>query len=299
MAVTGTTPTASGGTESVSTGASSENGTGSTREHAQTIRTSPSTSERTTSDLAIYESDVSDLYVVGLDWDSEFLPWFDYRWEPGQHVALVGPTGTGKTTLMVGVLPLRQYVLALDPKGGDSTLSRLLDVGFIPSDWPPDKEVRKAIEEGDPARLIIGSRLLSTEQLPQLRQQIQLALRDSFNERGWTVYIDELQIVSDRRFMNLGGSVERNLIAARDRKVSMVMSFQRPANVPRSASEMATWFIVLYTRDRDTVDRIAEMAGRPSAEIRGLVKGLPEYCVLVFSRNPRDPVVATMATKVG
>lgn len=250
------------------------------------------------SDLVVYESEHSDLYVVGLDWDSEFLPWFSYRWEPGHHVALVGPTGTGKTTLMVGVLPLRRYVIALDPKGGDSTLQRLLDVGFVPSDWPPNEEIRKQIEEGYPAQLIVGSRLLSTEQLPELRRQVALALRDSFNERGWTVYIDELQIVADRRFMNLGGSVERNLIAARDRKVSMVMSFQRPANVPRAASEMATWFIVLYTRDRDTVDRLAEMAGRPATEMRGLIKGLPEYCVLVFSRNPRDPIIVTLANRV-
>jgi len=247
----------------------------------------------------VVESAYSDLYVASLEWESEFLPWFAYRWEPGQHVALVGPTGTGKTTLMVGVLPLRDYVLALDPKGGDSTLSRLLDVGFQPSEWPPTKEVRKQIEEGYPAQLIVGSKLTGTEDLPRLRQQIATALRDAFNERGWTVYIDELQIVADRRFMNLGGSVERNLIAARDRKVSMVMSFQRPANVPRAASEMATWFIVLYTRDRDTVERLAEMAGRPAAELRGLIKGLPEFCVLVFSRNPRDPVVVTLATKVG
>lgn len=235
--------------------------------------------------------------VVPLDWD-DFLTFMKANWEPGQHVALVGPTGTGKTTIMVGVLPLRKYVLALDPKGGDSTLSGLQKAGFERSDWPPSKEIRKRVEEGKPARLIIGSSIRDAEDLPRLRKQMAEALKDAFNERGWTVYVDELQIVADRRLMNLSASVERNLIAARDRKVSMVMSFQRPSNVPRSASEMATWFIVLYTRDRDVVDRLAEMAGRPSAEMRGMVKGLPEYCVLVFSRNPREPVIVTRAKRV-
>lgn len=239
----------------------------------------------------------SSLQVVGLDWE-QFKLWFRANWEPGQHVSLVGPTGTGKTTLMVGILPMRKYVLALDPKGGDSTLSSLEKLGFQRSPWPPERSTRKQIEEGHPARLIVGSQIKGVEDLPKLRKQIGMALKDAFNEQGWTVYLDELQIVADRRLMNLSASVERNLIAARDRKVSMVMSFQRPANVPRSAAEMSTWFIVLYTRDRDTVDRLAEMAGRLTAEMRGMVKGLPKYCVLVFSRDPRAPVIVTKADKV-
>lgn len=234
------------------------------------------------------------LEVEGMPWD-EFQEWFRKRWQPGQHVALIGPTGTGKSTLMVGILPMRKYVLALDPKGGDSTLSKLEAHGFEHSEWPPSKAIRKRIEEDKPVRLIIGGRLKTADELPKLRKQLGQALTDAFNERGWTVYIDELQIAADRRMMNLMTPIERNLIAARDRKVSMVGSFQRPAYVPRAASEMSTWFVVFYTRDRDVVRRIAEMAGRPTAEIRGMVEGLKEFCVLIFSRNPRDPVIVTSA----
>lgn len=234
------------------------------------------------------------LTVEGMPW-ADFQEWFKAHWKQGQHVALIGPTGTGKSTLMVGILPMRKYVIALDPKGGDSTLSKLEKHGFERSAWPPSKQVRKNIEEGKPARLIVGADLKSAEELPKLRNQIALALKDAFDERGWTVYIDELQIAADRRMMNLMTSIERNLIAARDRKVSMVGSFQRPAYVPRAASEMSTWFIVFYTRDREVVRRISEMAGRPTEEVRGMVEGLPEYCVLMFSRNPRDPVIVTSA----
>lgn len=240
-------------------------------------------------------SDISE--VVALRWD-EFLTWFRSKWEPGQHIALVGPTGTGKTTIVSGILPMRKYVVAIDAKGGDSTLHGLLNRGFEATEWPLEKRHRKAIEEGQPVRVIVGSHVKGVEDLPKLRRQVALVLRDSFNEQGWTVYADELQIITDKRLMALGGSVERILIAARDRKVSFVSSFQSPVWVSPAAHRMSTYFFVLYTRDRDTVNRIAEISGRPAAEIRGMVKGLPEFACLVFTRNPRDPVIITKADKV-
>jgi hypothetical protein len=237
---------------------------------------------------------MSDLQVVAMKWE-DFLKWFKGEWNLGEHISLVGPTGAGKTVYVVNILPLRKYVIALDAKGGDESLEQLTKKGFIYSQWPMSRKQWKEIEEGKPCRVIVGAGIQSLEDLPLLKAEIAEALRDAYNTKRWTVYIDELQLVADRRLMNLSARVEVNLIAARNRGVSIVSSFQRPANVPRSASEMSTWFIVFYTRDRDTVDRLAEMAGRPAPEIRGLIKGLPEFCTLIFSRNPRMPVIVTRA----
>lgn len=237
---------------------------------------------------------MSDLEVKAFKWE-DFLEWFKIKWELGQHIALVGPTGAGKTIYVVNILPLRKYVIAVDAKGGDESLEQLTRKGFIYSEWPLSSRQWRDIEEGKPCRIIVGAGIQSLEDLPLLKQEIATVLRDAYNQKRWTVYIDELQLVADRRLMNLSARVEVNLIAARNRGVSIVSSFQRPANVPRSASEMSTWFIVFYTRDRDTVDRLAEMAGRPTPEIRGMIKGLPDYCTLIFSRNPREPVIVTRA----
>lgn len=237
---------------------------------------------------------IDDLTVISMPFD-DFYKWFQTKWEQGQHVALLAQTGAGKTTFVSAFLPMRKYVMVLDAKGGDSSLAKLLDKGFVHSAWPPDKQIYKDIEEGKPARLLIGGNVRNDTELPRLRKEIGLALGAAFNDRGWTVYVDELQLVCDRRFMNLGAPIERILIAARDRKVSLITSFQRPANVPKSASEMSTWFMVYYTRDRDVVHRLAEMAGRPAEQMQGLVRALPPFCVLVFSRNPRDPIIVTKA----
>lgn len=234
------------------------------------------------------------LRVEGKPWE-EFLKWFKTHWKLGEHIALVGPTGSGKTVYVVNILPMRKYVIALDAKGGDESLELLTKHGFTHSPWPMTSKDWKEVEDGKPKRIIVGSGIQSLEDLPLLREEISTALKDAYDQKRWTVYIDELQLVADRRLMNLSARVEVNLIAARNRGVSIISSFQRPANVPRSASEMSTWFIVFYTRDRDTVDRLAEMAGRPATEIRGMIKGLPEYCTLIFSRNPREPVIITKA----
>lgn len=227
--------------------------------------------------------------VEAMSW-TDFQDWFSRAWVPGDHVALVGPTGTGKTTFACGILPLRKYVLAMDAKGGDSTLKALQKYGFHRSGWPLSRKDRKTIDNGEPLRLIIGSVVKERKDLPKLRATLANALNEAFDEKNWTIYLDELQLMADRRMMGLGGSIETYLIAARDRKVSVVSSFQRPANVPRSASDQAAWMAVWYTRDIDVVNRISEMVGRPRAEIRGAVGALEKYAVLLFSRDPSEPI---------
>jgi len=221
----------------------------------------------------------------------DFQEWFRTAWKPGEHVAMVGPTGMGKTTLACGILPLRKYVLAFDPKSGDSTLASLRRYGFERcSSWPPPRDVRKRIADGQPARLIVGPVVEKKEHLPKQKQVFEAALDGAFDEGGWTCYVDELQLMADRRMLGMTTSIERILIAARDRGVSMVTSFQRPANVPRAASDQSTWLAVWATRDVDVVNRLAEMVGRPKAEIRGAVGGLEKYSLLLFSRVPTDPI---------
>jgi hypothetical protein len=64
------------------------------------------------------------------------------------------------------------------------------------------------------------------------------------------------------------------------------------------AGKQATWVAVSYTRDTDVVNRLAEIMGRPKAEIRGAVNGLERYSWILVGRDPREPLRVTIPTYV-
>lgn len=236
--------------------------------------------------------------IVGMDWP-DFLDWFKPRWEPGQHLALIAPTGEAKTTAAVGILEhCRKFVAAFDPKGGDKTLARS---GWPRvAGWPPPKKAYEAMAEGQPYRCRVGPRVGRVEDLPILRSVQKVAIDEIFAQGGWTVAIDEFQLFADRRLMNLGIEAERLLIAARDKGVSVVTLFQAPRWVPRAASDQANWVMVGLTQDTDVINRLGEILGRPKEEIRGAVRGLSErkFAWLVANQNSRVPLVVTIPDKV-
>jgi len=236
------------------------------------------------------------LEIEPLDWSTEFLPWFSTAWQPGQHVALIAPTGAGKTTFAGGILDLRRYVLALDAKGGDSTLDSLNYTRL--EKWPGVKAMTSKVEANEKndviSRFVIGNKARSGNELDALAETLQKTLADTYEMGGWTVYADELMILTDPRQFNLRKEVDRLLIAARDLGVSFVSSFQVPKWVTPQAGNQATWVAVSYTRDTDVVNRLAEILGRPKGEIRGAIKGLEQYSWLVIGRNPREPIRVTI-----
>lgn len=222
----------------------------------------------------------------------DFLDFMGEEWEAGQHGVTIAPTGEGKTTFNVGLLEhTRQWVLSFDVKGGDRTLK---GSGWtrLPK-WPPSIEDYRAMDRGEARRFIVGPVCRTLAERRQLSGIFEHALEGAFADRGWTIYVDELQLFADRRMGNLSALIEEYLIAARDAGMSTVTAFQRPARVPLAASEMSNWVATAFTRDRDVIQRLAEMLGRPLAEVRGALKGLDPYTWLVVKGGNRSPYIVT------
>jgi hypothetical protein len=230
--------------------------------------------------------------IAGKSWD-DFLADFKGEWKQGDHIAIIAPTGQGKTTVLVTLLKeCRKFVLGFDPKGGDDTLAKS---GFprLPN-WPPPSKAYDRMARGEPVKYLIGPKTLKRSDRPALIAAQLRALEGAWDDGKWTIAIDELQIAADK--MKQADSIDELLIAARTRGISVVSLFQRPADVPRAAYQMASWIFLGLTLDVDTINRLAEIVGRPKYEIRGAVNGLArvDYSWLIVPNNPRRPMVLTL-----
>ena len=234
--------------------------------------------------------------IVGVPWGT-FLAWLKDAWAPGTHLAIVGPTGEGKTTFVVGILGLRKWVIALDPKGEDETLAAS---GFTRiTKLPLSARVRDDIASGIPARFIIGGPSRTAAEQAHLRDLMRQGLAMVREQGGWTLYVDEFQIIADMRMFGLGKQVEELLISARRNRTSVITSFQAPAWVPRAATRQAWGTLLLPTRDINMIKAVAESMGRPWQELAAAVNQLPQYHGLFIPKSIHSPMLLVNPPEVG
>lgn len=203
----------------------------------------------------------------------QFEAMFSEAYEEGEHVSLVGPTGTGKSYTGVQLIkvigerrahdkrPARVIVLADKPR--DDTIMALHKEGMdkrpqewqIIKEWPPSYGQEHAI---------IWPR--TADEATQ-RRVFRPVLDAIYQEGGQTVYIDEAAYFSDPAPDGLGlrAKLGKFWRAARSNKAAVVAGTQRPCAVPRLMWSEPSWVFIFAVEDEDDLKRVAQLSGRPLA----------------------------------
>jgi hypothetical protein len=235
--------------------------------------------------------------------------------EPGQHMAIIGPTGCAKTTHAVGFLDTnRAYVLALDPKGEDETLeaSGYIRVRSLPltgwrgardrlldrNDQRAWNDIYERIEAGQDARVIVGGGSRTDAEDEALRRLMREAITFSRHSGGWCLYVDEFELLSSQRMMSLGSMIERMLITARRDRTSVITTFQAPAWVSRHSTRQARR-AVLYPQSASMIKSLADELVWDWKELAAVLDELPEFHTATVGRGRLSgPIVITMAPRL-
>lgn len=219
-----------------------------------------------------------------LEW-GEMMRYLKREFRQGDHVSVLGPTGTGKTHLALEVAEIRTYVLVIACKQRDPLIEETLERGYY---LIPTTSLKKGVEylDGRPRhpRIVywprlpdrIASRLPDAERIrARSRVQkplIQAALGFVDLDGHWCVVLDEGTWVY--RDLGLGQDIDAALNQWRTNRASLVILGQRPAWMGRYVLSMPTHVFLFNTGNYEDAKSLGEITGSNVQLVRAIVPRL-------------------------
>lgn len=209
---------------------------------------------------------------------TKWIESFKENWHQGEHVVILGPTGTGKTYFAQPIIDIRDYVCILAVKPRDETLERFRDgykYGYkrykVIKKWPPDYN--------DVNRYIYWEKPEGLEKLGEQSRAIHKALNQMYREGGWTIYIDEAGYLAGT--LGLGRAIGVLLNQGRSSGISVVLCVTRPtsviARVPKEAFSQPRHKLIFKYENRDEMKAAAQVADMSVRELEEYQDALQTY----------------------
>lgn len=212
-----------------------------------------------------------------INWD-EFYEFFQNDWRQGQHIAIIAPTDTGKTTLALWILPIMKYIVVLATKPRDKTLDKLLDkkskLSHIVGNFTLFKSWKRGSPKKTPKRLLWpDAKQLYAAGVQQ--KEFQAALQQIYADGGWCVYFDELWFMSS--VLKLEQEVRIYLQQSRSNYITLIVSSQRPSRIPLEVYDQSRHLFFGRDNDERNLRRISGISWISAGVIAHIVAHLEPH----------------------
>lgn len=205
-----------------------------------------------------------------------------FKWKHGEHVGLIGPTGLGKTTLLVNILPYHPYVVVFATKPRDKTMDGLINSGYL--------RMRKweSMDAQQFPRRVLWPDASRMDSHDVQKAVFHDAFQRIYREGGWTVALDETWYMDN--VLKLEGDIKTYLLQARSLGISLVTATQRPAWVPREIYTSCTHLFFWRVNDETDLRSLSGIGWKSSEVIRQAVANLDLYQALYINTRTGEMV---------
>lgn len=205
------------------------------------------------------------------------------NFQQGDHVAILGSTGSGKTHIAFAIAELRSYVILIACKPKDPLVDDALSRGYwlVPTDrleipysdgiplhkkvvyWPRLSESTR--------RKIPDSQILRYERAHQ-KPRVEASLGYVRNNGHWAVIVDEGTWVC--RDLGLQRDIDSALFQFRTLNSSVIILGQRPSWMGRYVLSQPTHLFLFNTNDKEDRKALGEISGMDTNLVRDIVGDL-------------------------
>jgi DNA helicase HerA-like ATPase len=221
-----------------------------------------------------------------------------FHYKPGEHVTILGPTGTGKTYLAFQLMEevtspeLQGVVLVMKPKD-DTAKEFTKRAGYrLVRTWPPSMSI---YQPRKPPGFTLWPRFTfkPREDNIHLADQFERALLESYRKGHRVVFGDEAYSLDKE--LGLGPELVTVWTKGRSMECGLWVASQKPTHIPLHAYNQVQHLFLAFDPDKKARERFDEIGGVDPNIVRDTVAKLGKHEWLYIGRD--GPVMAIVEEK--